>query len=319
MKAAIYRKYGPPDVVSIQEIPQPKPGNNDVLIKIHASTLNRTDCGFRSAEYFVSRFFSGLFKPKFPILGSEFAGEIIELGKEVTKYKIGDRVFGFNDKEFGGHAEFMSVSEDTTMGLIPGNLSYTEAAPLLEGSHYAWCDIVAAKVKKGQRVMVYGATGSIGSAAVQLLRYLDTEVTAVCSTNYIDLVKSLGADRVIDYTCEDYKVDLNYYDFIFDSVGKSSFGICKPLLKQNGIYISTELGKNGENLRYALTTKWFGDKKLLFPLPYIHQSFIEMVQQLVEAGKFKPVIDRIYTLDEIVEAYKYVETGQKIGNVIIRI
>jgi len=204
MRAAIHTKYGSPDVVKVIEVPKPIPGSNEVLIKVHASTVNRTDCGFRSAEYFISRFFSGLIKPRNNTLGCEFAGEIEAIGENVKSWKIGDRIVGFNDKQFGGHAEYMTLPEDETFAAIPVNFSYHEAAPLLEGAHYALCDIRAAKVKNGQNVLVYGATGAIGSAAVQLLKYFGANVTAVCNTKNVELVKTLGADFVIDYTKEDF-------------------------------------------------------------------------------------------------------------------
>ena len=313
MKAAVYEKYGPPEVVRVKEIAIPQPKGNELLIKVYASTVNRTDCGFRSAEYFVSRFFSGLFKPKFSVLGCEFAGIVEETGTEVTKFKNGDRVFGFNDETFGGHAEYMVISENKALATIPDSLSYEDAAPITEGSHYALESIRAAKVKAGDTVMVYGATGAIGSAAIQLLKHLGAHVTAVCNTKNVGLIKSLGPDIVIDYQTEDFtKTDIKF-SFIFDAVGKSSFKECKPLLTEKGFYISTELGKNGENIWLALTTPLSGGKKVLFPLPGISQDDVNYLKFLVESGEFRPVIERHYNLDDIVDAYKYVETGQKTG------
>lgn len=317
MKAALHFKYGPPEVVQVMDIPKPEPKENELLIKIFASTVNRTDCGFRSAEYFVSRFFSGLFKPNNKILGSEFAGVVEATGKSVTAFKIGDKVFGFNDVTFGGHAEYLVIKETASIATIPEGVSFETAAAITEGSHYALCDIRAAKVKPGDNVMVYGATGAIGSAAVQLLKHFKARVTAVCNTKNVDLVKSLGADVVIDYQTEDFTKTTQQFDFIFDTVGKSSFAQCKPLLKPKGIYISTEPGKNGDNIWKALVTPLFGGKRVLFPLPTISKSDVEFLKQLVKNGEFKPVIDRHYTLDQIVEAYRYVESQQKTGNVII--
>ncbi len=319
MKAAVYEKYGPPEVVRVKEIAIPQPKGNELLIKVYASTVNRTDCGFRSAEYFVSRFFSGLFKPKFSVLGCEFAGIVEETGTEVTKFKNGDRVFGFNDETFGCHAEYMVISENKALATIPDSLSYEDAAPITEGSHYALESIRAAKVKAGDTVMVYGATGAIGSAAIQLLKHLGAHVTAVCNTKNVGLIKSLGPDIVIDYQTEDFtKTDIKF-SFILDAVGKSSFKECKPMLTEKGIYISTELGKNGENIWLALTTPLSGGKKVLFPLPGISQDDVNYLKFLVESGEFRPVIERHYNLDDIVDAYKYVETGQKTGNIIINI
>lgn len=319
MKAAIHTQYGPPEVVQIREISKPSPAANEVLVRVHASTVNRTDCGFRSAEYFVSRFFSGLIKPKQQILGCEFSGTIESVGESVDSYQIGDRVFGFNDSRFGGHAEYLLRDEQDAMTLMPENLSFEEAAALTEGSHYALCNIRAAKVQAGQKVMVYGATGAIGSAAVQLLKYFDAGVTAVCNTPNVELVRSLGADFVIDYTREDFTKTGQQYDFIFDAVGKSSFAVCKKLLKKDGVYISTEPGKNGENIWMALYGLLSGGKRVLFPIPYINKEDVIFLKNLAEKGLFKPLIDQIYRLDEIKEAYQYVESRQKIGNVVLRI
>lgn len=319
MKAAIHTQYGPPEVVQILEIDKPIPGANDVLIRVHSSTVNRTDCGFRSAEYFVSRFFSGLFKPKQQILGCEFSGTVESVGESVSNYKSGDQVFGYNDTHFGGHAEYLLRDEQDAMTLMPQNLSFEEAAALTEGAHYALCNIRAAKVEAGQKIMVYGATGAIGSAAVQLLKHFGAKVSAVCNTHNMELVRSLGADQVIDYTREDFTKTDQRYDFIFDAVGKSSFGVCKKLLKQNGVYISTELGKNGENVWMALYGLLSKSKKVLFPMPYIHKEDVIFLKNLAESGQFKPLIDRIYPLDEIREAYQYVESRQKIGNVVLRV
>jgi NADPH:quinone reductase-like Zn-dependent oxidoreductase len=319
MKAAVYEQYGPPSVVKIREVPKPSVGEKEVLIKVMASTVNRTDTGFRSAEYFISRFFSGLFRPKTTILGNEFAGVVEAIGNTVTTLKIGDSVFGYNDSTFGGHAEYLTIPETSPVTTIPQGFSFAEAAALTEGGHYALCDIRAAKVTTGQRVLVNGATGAIGSAAVQLLKYLGAEVTAVCATPYVQLVKSLGADTIIDYTQQDFtKLDTSF-DFVFDAVGKSTFGKCTPLLKQKGIYISTELGPYGQNPWLALFTPLFRGKRLLFPLPTISKADVVFLKDLAEKGFFKPLLDRTYTLDQIVEAHEYAQSGQKIGNVIVSI
>lgn len=319
MKAAIHTKYGPPEVVQVKEIDRPIPKEKEVLIKVHASSVNRTDCGFRSAEYFVSRFFSGLFRPKYTTLGSEFAGVVEEIGSQVTAYKIGDEIYGFNDHRFGGHAEYMTISEEGAIGFKPTNISFDQAGVLSEGSHYALVDIRAARVKSGDKVLVNGATGAIGSAAVQLLKHFGAEVTAVANTRNLDLVKSLGADRVIDYQTEDFTKCGEKFSFIFDAVGKSSFGKCKPLLTKKGIYISTELGKGGQNIFLALFTPLFRGRKLLFPIPLPKKEDIVFIGELTESGAFAPVIDRTYGLEEIVEAYRYAETGEKTGNLVLKI
>ncbi|MES2837938.1 MAG: NAD(P)-dependent alcohol dehydrogenase [Bacteroidota bacterium] len=318
MKASVNTKYGPPEVINVIEVEKPKPKNNEVLIKVMATTVNRTDCGFRSAEYFISRFFSGLLKPNNTILGCEYAGIVEEIGLSVTQFKVGEKVFGFNDKTFGAHAEYMVTTEDSAIATMPTNFTFEEAAPLLEGSHYALCDIRAAKVTSGQNILVYGATGAIGIAAVQLLKHFGAKVTAVCNTKNVEMVKSLGADVVIDYTQQDFTKTEEKFHFIFDAVGKSSFGACKPILTENGIYISTELGKNSENIFLALTTPIRNKKKVLFPIPTINKQDVLFIKELAETGKFKPVIDKYYQLDDIIEAYKYAESGQKTGNLVIR-
>jgi NADPH:quinone reductase-like Zn-dependent oxidoreductase len=319
MKAAIYTKYGPPEVVQLSEVEKPVPKDNEVLIKNYAATVNRTDCGFRSAEYFIVRFFSGLIRPKNKTLGNEFAGEIEAVGKDVTSFKPGDKVFGYNDTKFGAHAEYMVMAGNEAITTMPSNMTYEEAAPITEGAHYALCDIRAAKIQSGQRILINGATGAIGSAAVQLVKFFGAEVTAVCDTKNVDLVKSLGANVVIDYTKEDFKKINQTFDVVFDAVGKSSFRKCKPLLKKGGIYMSTELGYMSQNPFLALITPLLGGKKVLFPIPTINKEDVVFLKELVETGKYKPVIDRSYPLEQIVDAYRYVETGLKTGNVVLNV
>ena len=319
MRAVVYTKYGPPEVAKLMQVPTPLPKDNEVLIKVYASTVNRTDAGFRSAEYFISRFWTGILRPKHQILGCEFAGIIEDIGKDVTTFRKGDKVFGFNDKTCGGHGEYLTIAETDAVTTMPDNLSFDEAAALTEGAHYALVDIRAAKVKPGQNVLVYGATGAIGSSAVQLLKHFGTRVTAVCNTKNVSLVKSLGADIVIDYQTQDFTQTETKFQFILDAVGKSSFRQCKPLLTEKGIYISTEFGKNAENVFFAITTPISGGKKVLFPIPTINKNDVIFLKELVEKGKYKPIIDRQYKLEQIVEAYKYVESGQKIGNVVLKV
>lgn len=317
MKAAIHTRYGPPEVVSVRDVPVPQPKDDEILVRVHAATVNRTDCGFRSAEYVISRFFSGLLRPKQQTLGNEFAGEVATVGKQVTGFKPGDRVFGYNDARFGAHAQYMIMRQDDPVVHMPEHLTYQDAAPICEGAHYALCDIRAAKVSAGQHVLVYGATGAIGSAAVQLLKEAGAWVTAVCATPHVELIKGLGADEVVDYTRQDYTATDLRYDWVFDAVGKTSFSKCKPVLKPMGIYISTELGTYGSNIWLALLTLLFGGKKVLFPLPSISKDDVLYLRSLVEHEKFKPLIDRCYPLHEIVEAYRYVESRQKVGNVVV--
>ena len=226
MKAIVYTKYGPPDVLSLKEVDKPTPSDNEVLIKIYATTVNRTDYATIRAIPFFARIFTGLFKPKKQIPGTEFAGKIEEIGKNVRSLKVGDKVFGFNDQGSESHAQYMKISEDKAI-TIPNNITYEQAAASSEGAHYAYNFIKRVDLKGENKVLVNGATGAIGSAAVQLLKYFGANVTAVCNTRNIELVKSLGADRVIDYTKEDFTKDNQKYDFVFDTVGKSSFFKCK--------------------------------------------------------------------------------------------
>ncbi len=319
MRAIIYTEYGKPEVVKLMEVDKPVPKDNEVLIKVYATTVNRTDCGFRSAEYFIVRFFSGLIRPKNKILGNEFAGMVEDIGKDVKLFNVGAKVFGYNDEKFGAHAEYMTTTENGAITTMPENMTYEEAAPVYEGAHYALCILRAAKIKAGQNILIYGATGAIGSAAVQLAKYFGAHITAVCNTKNVEIVRSLGADLVVDYTKEDYTKLGRTFDFVFDAVGKSSFGKCKPVLTEKGKYISTELGKNSENILLALTTPLFSGKKVLFPIPTSSKEDVVFLKELLAAGKFKPVVDRKYTLEQIVEAYTYVETGQKTGNVIIKV
>jgi NADPH:quinone reductase-like Zn-dependent oxidoreductase len=319
MKAVVYQKYGPPEVAQLNEIEKPAPKDNEVLIKVHASSVNRTDCGFRSANYFVVRFFAGLVYPRNKTLGCEFAGTIESIGRNVQSLKAGDKVFGFDDKQFGGHAEYKTMAADGSIATMPEHISFEEAATITEGGHYALCYIRAAKIKGGQNILINGATGAIGSAAVQLIKAMGARVTAVCDTKNINLVRSLGADTVIDYLKEDFTKLNETFDVVFDAVGKSSFGRCKPLLKKGGLYTSTELGRMSQNPFLALITPMLGGKKVLFPIPTCNKEDIVFLRDMVEKCKYKPVIDRRYPLTQIVAAYTYVETGQKTGNVVLTI
>lgn len=318
MRAIVHKEYGPPEVVKLMEIEKPKTKDEEVLVRVFATTVNRTDSGFRSAEYFISRFWSGLLRPKHTVLGCEFAGVVEDIGKNVTSFKKGDKVFGYNDKSFGGHGEYLTTPENGAITYLPNNFNFEEAAPMTEGAHYALNNIKAAQVQAGQKILVYGATGAIGSAAVQLLKHFGAHVTAVCNTKNVKLIQSLGADVVIDYQTQDFTKTESIFDFIFDAVGKSSFGQCKPLLSKKGIYISTELGKRGENIFFALFTPLLGGKKVLFPIPTTSKADVIFLKELAEKRLYKPLIDRFYTLEEITEAYRYVESGQKTGNVVIR-
>jgi NADPH:quinone reductase-like Zn-dependent oxidoreductase len=323
MKAVVQDRYGPPDVVELREIDQPTVKDNQVLVKVHATTVNRTDCGFRAGTPFFVRVFTGLIRPKGTVLGNEFAGNVEALGSRVRSFQVGDRVFGYSGLQhgsrFGAHAEFLAIAEDGSLATMPANLTFEEAAASTEGSHYALSLIRKAKIRRGQDVLVNGATGAIGSAAVQLLKSMGAQVTAVCDTKHLELVSGLGADRVIDYTADDFTQDTQTYDVVLDAVGKSSFGRCKRLLKPGGIYVSGDFGPKAQNPILALITPLFGGKRVMFPIPRDDQEMARYFKGLLESGAFRPVIDRRYRLDQIVEAYTYVETGQKIGNVVISV
>ena len=301
MKAAVHTSYGPPDVVRISEVEKPAPKDNELLVRVHATTVNRTDCGFRAAKPFIVRLFAGLVRPRrITVLGNEFAGEVEAVGGGVTSFEVGDRVFGFNGTSFGAHAEYMTIPEGGLVATMPAALTYEEAAPGTEGSHYALSLIRRARIHKGQDVLVNGGTGAIGSAAVQLLKQLGANVIAVCRTEHLELVRGLGADRVIDYTAEDFTKDEQTYDVV-------------------GIYLSTDLGPLSQNPILALVTPLFGGKRVMFPIPREDRGIVRHLKELIESGEFRPLIDRRYPLDQIVEAYRYVETGQKVGNVVINV
>jgi NADPH:quinone reductase-like Zn-dependent oxidoreductase len=319
VQAAVQTRYGPPDVVRIVEVAKPAIGDRDVLVQVHATTVNRTDCACRAANPFFMRLFTGLLRPRATILGNEFAGVVEAVGVDVTAFSIGENVFGYNEGPFGAHAQYLAIPEAGSLTTMPANVTYEAAAASTEGSHYALAHIRGAKITSGQDVLVYGATGAIGSAAVQLLKSLGVNVTAVCSTDHVDLVKGLGADRVIDYTTEDFTKDDQTYDVVMDSVGKSSFSQCRPLLKPAGIYVSSELGPHAQNPFRALIAPLQRGQRVMFPIPTHDQEMMRYLGDLIESGAFTPVIDRTYPLDQIVEAYRYVETGQKIGNVVITV
>jgi NADPH:quinone reductase-like Zn-dependent oxidoreductase len=319
MLAAVHTRYGPPEVVGVREVPLPPVGDDEVLIKVHATTVNRTDCASRGGTPFFARAFTGLSRPRVTILGNEFAGQVERVGSAVTRFAVGDRVFGYDDTACGAHAEYLSIGETASLARIPESLTYAQAAPATEGSHYALTAIRKADIRTGQRVLVNGATGAIGSAAVQLLASRGVQVTGVCDSAHRDLVLSLGADRVIERDVEDFTRDDHTYDVVFDAVGKSSFGRCRRLLTSHGVFLWTDLGPGGQNPFLALVTPWLPGRSVLFGYPRHDQAMVNEFRDLMAAGGFRPVIDRSYPLPEIVDAYRFVETGQKIGNVVITV
>jgi NADPH:quinone reductase-like Zn-dependent oxidoreductase len=318
MKAIVYTKYGSPEVLQLKEVKKPIPKENEVLIRIHATTVNRTDCGFRKPEYpIIIRPINGLFKPKKNILGSELAGVVEAIGSKVKSFQPGDAVFGLSTYNFGAHAEYICLAESASIALKPSNMSFEEAAAVCDGLFLAYNLVRKIDFKNHPKILVNGASGSIGSAAVQLARSFGAEVTAVCETRNFELLKSLGAGKVIDYTREDFTRHGDLYDAVIDAVGKSSFFKCRKLLKPGGVYFSSELGFLVQNIFLALFTPIFGGKKVMFPIPNDRKEDILLFKELIEAGKYKAVIDRTYRLEDIIEATRYVETGQKTGNVVI--
>ena len=313
MKAAVRSKYGLPKVLSINEIDIPTPKDNEVLIRVVATTVSRTDCHILSGMPFFMRFFTGLFKPRLAVTGTDFAGIIEATGKNVTSFKTGDKVIGFNFLGLRSHAHYLTLPGTKEIVKIPGNITYDQAAACVEGAFYALNVINKMNPKAGQKALVNGATGAIGSAIVQFFKFYGTSVTAVCDGENAELAKSLGADKVINYKTDDFTKDNERYDFVFDAVGKSSFGTCKPLLKKKGIYSSS----GGPNLLPLLITPLLGGKKEIFCPPKKLEASLNFIMDLAEKGNFRPVIDRTYPIDKIAEAYEYVATGQKIGNVII--
>ena len=319
MKAAVHTTYGPPDVVRIAEVDKPAPKDNELLVRVHATTVNRTDCGFRAARPFFVRLLTGVRRPRMTVLGTEFAGVVEAVGGRVTSFAAGDRVFGFKGVPFGAHAEYLTIPEDGLVATMPAGVTFEEAAPGTEGAHYALSFLRKARVRGGQDVLVIGATGAIGSAAVQLLKGLGAKVTAVCGGGQVELVKGLGADRVVDYTTEDFTMDSQRYDVVLDAVGKSSFGRCRRLLRPRGIYLSSEFGPLAQNLPLALVTPLARGRKVGLNISRDDPRMAGELQELIESGVFRPLVDRRYPLDQIVEAYRYVETGRKIGNVVISV
>jgi NADPH:quinone reductase-like Zn-dependent oxidoreductase len=318
MKAAVRSRYGLPGDLSIRELDIPIPKDDEVLIRVHATTVNRSDCHVLSGRPFFMRFFTGLFKPRSSIIGSDFAGQIAAVGSSVQSFKSGDKIMGFGGVfGCGSHAEYFILPETKAVKTIvtkPDNITYDQAAACLEGAFYAASGINELKLKAGQKALVYGATGAIGSSYVQFLKNYGVYITAVCSSENAELVRSLGADKVIDYRTEDFTKDTERYDFVFDAIGKSTFVKCKKLLKKNGIYSSS----NGLiNVLWVFITPLLGGKRVVFSPPKSIRAALDFIKGLIEKGSFRPVIDRKYPLYKIAEAYKYVATGKKIGNVVI--
>ena len=330
MKAIVYTEYGSPDVLHLSEVEKPAPKDNEILIRIHATTVNFGDMLARNFKAVSPRKFNmpfffwlparlafGLSKPRQPILGSEFAGEVEAVGATVTRFKKGDQVFGYVGEGMGAYAEYRCMPEDGCVAIKPANLSYAEAAVIPYGAIMALSLLRKAKIQPGQKVLVNGASGGIGSAAVQLARHFGAEVTGVCGTPRLEFVKALGADHVIDYTKEDFTQSGETYNLIFDILGKSSFSRCKKSLKSKGIQLLASFKM--KQLFQMLWTSLIGDKKVICAIAPGGLADLISVKELVEAGKITAIIDRCFPLEQAVEAHRYVEQGHKQGQVVITV
>ena len=321
MRAAVHERYGPPSVMRIAEVARPEPGPRDLLVKVHASTMNRSDCGFRAAKPFIVRPFSGLLRPRHPVSGTEFSGVVAAIGREVTEFAEGDAVFGrLQDERPGAHAEYLLIPASGAVAHKPSNLSHEQAAAICDGAMMAAMYLRQVDLARHPRILVNGASGAIGSAAVQLAKARGALVTAVCKTESIEIVRALGADRIVDYRREDFTATDAVHDIVLDVVPTSSFGRCRRLLREGGYYLSAELGPWCQNPLLALWTPLARSRvQVRFPIPFYRKWEASALKDLAEAGRFTPVIDRVYPLDEIVAAAEYVETGEKIGNVVISV
>ncbi|MEM9936704.1 MAG: NAD(P)-dependent alcohol dehydrogenase [Bacteroidota bacterium] len=315
MKAIVYSQYGPPEVLKLQEVARPTPKDEEVLVRIHATTVNSANWRLRKADPFIIRLMYGITKPRNPILGNEFAGEIVAVGKDVIRFEKGDKVFGYTD--FGTYAEYVSVSEEGVIARLPESLHFEEAAAIPNGALTALHFLRKADVKPGQSVLIYGASGSVGTYAVQIAKYFGATVTAVCSTRNVDMVASLGADQVIDYTQENYWEDGQYFDIILDAVGKTFYAQAKQALVKGGTFVtvafvpSLYLERIKENL--------LGDKKIIMSVTVETQRDLVFLKELIEIGKLKAVIDRRYAFTETRAAHSYAESGHKRGNLVVSV
>ena len=316
MRAVVQNRYGPPDVLRLEEVERPVPNEDEVLVKIHATTVTRSDCGVRAADPFFTRMFFGLRRPKQRISGTELAGVVEAVGSTVTEFEVGDGVFGLKS---GAHAEYVCVRESRALAHMPTGMSFEEAAAVCDGGSIARACLQKAGLKEGRSIVVHGASGAIGTAAVQLARHSGAHVTAVCNTKNVELVRSLGADEVIDYLQEDFTKNGKTYDVVFDAVGKHSFRRCRRSLNPGGLFIETDLGFMWHVPPLALLSRWIGDKRVTLPIPKYTKEDVLFLKKLIEAGEYRAVIDRRYPLEDVVEATRYVETGQKTGNVVLTV
>lgn len=317
MKAIKYTKYGTPEVLQIKEVEKPVPKENELLVRIYATAVNSGDIRLRKADPWAVRLFFGLTKPKINILGGFLSGEIEAVGKNVTKFNVGDKVFGATGMSFGAYAEYKCLHEDGILAIKPDNISHRDAATICFGAIAALFFLKKANIKKGQKVLIYGASGAVGSAAVQLAKYFGAEVTGICSTSNLEWIKSLGADKVIDYTKENFARNGEMYDVVFETVNKISFSDCIRSLNKQGTLIlgASGLSKMLQGAFISMTSK----RKVVSGIISQKGDDVVFLKELIENGKYKPVIDRSYPLEKIIEAHKYVEQGHKKGNVAITV
>lgn len=318
MKAAVNTRYGSPDVVEIGEVARPEPLPGEVLVRVHATTVSRTDCGSLRAHPFFIRLFLGLRRPKRTILGMDFAGEVEGVGAGVTLFAPGDRVFGLTPGGYGGHAEYLVMPEGGAIANMPPGLRFADAV-VGEGALYADTNLRVFDLGPGHKILIYGASGAIGTAAVQLAKYYGAEVTAVVATQHLQLAKSLGADHVVDYTAEDFTRLGETFDFVLDAVGKAGYFRCRGLLKPGGSFAASDLGPGGQNVLMLMWPGIRGSRRVIFPIPKSTKAFVEFLAARMAAGGFRAVVDRSYPLGEIRDAYRYVETGRKTGIVVLEV
>jgi NADPH:quinone reductase-like Zn-dependent oxidoreductase len=309
VRAVVFDRYGPPEVLRLEEVERPAPKPGEVLVRVHATTATRTDCGLRSAEYFVTRFFTGLLRPKRRSVGIELAGVVEAVGTGVESFAVGERVFGIRS---GANADYVCVREAGVLAHIPDGTGFEQA--LADGALSALSLLRSAGLRAGQRVLVYGASGSIGTATVQMAKHLGARVTAVCNTKNVELVRSLGPDVVIDYEQQDFTKNGETYDLVFDAVGEHSFRRCRRSIAPGGLYIATD---GFHNVAWALWTSVFGRRKARLGIVRYAKEDVLALERLLAAGEYRPVIDRTYRLEDVVEAHRYVETRQKTGNVVL--
>lgn len=317
MRAVVHDRYGPPEVLRLEDVERPVPKEDEVLVRVRATTVTRTDCGWRNAKPFFIRVFTGLRRPKRKILGMELAGEVEAVGAAVTEFVIGDQIFGISG--FGGNAQFVCVRSSGPVAHKPVNMTFTEAAAVCDG----WCSTLSCLRKEdlqaGQSIVIYGASGSIGTAAVQVAKHLGARVTAVCTAETLELARSLGAGEVLDYRREDFTRNGQTYDVIFDAVGKHSFRRCRGSLKPGGVFITTDLGFLWHAPLLALLTRWIGEKRVKVGISRYTKEDVLLLKERIEVGTYRAVIDRSYPLEDVVEATRYVETGQKTGSVVLTV